>query len=62
MTRIKQHNVEEQMPKTMTVEELLNSGLVGIWKNRTDIDNNLDFARELRDRSWARKDTDNDPR
>lgn len=55
MARVKKHNVEEQAAKTMTVEELLNSGLVGIWKNRKDIDNNLEFARELRERSWARR-------
>ena len=62
MPRVKKHNVEEQMTKTMTVEELLNSGLVGIWKNRTDIDNNLEFARELRKRSWAPRETNHDPR
>jgi len=66
MPRVKKHNVEMQTTKsmtmTMTVEELLNSGLVGIWKNRTDIDNNLEFARKLRERSWVRKNINHDPR
>jgi hypothetical protein len=30
-----------------TGADLLASGLFGIWKNRTDITDNLEFAREL---------------
>lgn len=62
MPRGKKHNAEAQIAGTMTVEELLNSGLVGIWKKRTDIDDTLEFAKELRERSWARKETGHDPR
>ncbi|MBF0411037.1 MAG: hypothetical protein HQM10_27090 [Candidatus Riflebacteria bacterium] len=62
MPRLSKKKVEEQMLKTMTVEELLKSGLVGIWKNRIDIDDNLEFARELRDKSWVSKDLNSDLR
>ena len=62
MPRVKKHNVEEQITRTMTVEELLNSGLVGIWKNRKDIENNLEFARKLREKAWSHKHVGYDPR
>lgn len=53
-------NANKPETGTMTVEELLNSGLVGIWKDRKDIKDNVKFARELRGKAWIRKDTNND--
>jgi len=37
-----------------TGADLLASGLFGIWKNRTDITDSLEFARELRRRAEQR--------
>ncbi len=34
--------------KILTAKALLESGLVGIWKDRTDIGDNLAYARKLR--------------
>lgn len=56
----KKRNANKKEAGTMTVEELLNSGLVGIWKDRKDIKDNVKFARELREKAWARKDDKND--
>ena len=50
MPKTKKQNVDNPEIRTMTVEELLNSGLVGIWKDRTDIKDNVEFARELREK------------
>jgi hypothetical protein len=33
----------------MKVSDLLNSGLVGLWKDRTDIIDSSDYARSLRE-------------
>lgn len=41
--------------KKLTGARLLNSGLVGLWKNREDITDSLDFARALRDKAQRRK-------
>ena len=38
----------------MTARDLLNSGLVGIWKNRKDIGDSRAFAAELRKRVQRR--------
>ncbi len=40
---------------TLTASDLLNSGLVGIWADRMDIGNSLDFARRLREQAQTRK-------
>jgi hypothetical protein len=37
--------------KTFTARQLLNSGLIGVWENRTDIKDSLTYARQLRDQS-----------
>jgi len=37
-----------------TAANLLASGLFGIWKDRTDITDNIEFARELRRRAEQR--------
>ena len=36
--------------KTFTVRQLLDSGLMGVWENRTDIKDSLTYARQLRNR------------
>jgi hypothetical protein len=38
----------------MTAGELLKSGFVGLWKDRRDIGDTLEFARQLRDRAQRR--------
>lgn len=32
----------------LTARELLNSGLIGLWKERDDIGDSVDYARQLR--------------
>ncbi len=46
---------EPGQPIPMTGETLLASGLVGIWADRTDIGDTLEFARELRKRAETRE-------
>lgn len=41
--------------KTFTARQLLNSGLIGVWENRTDIKDSLTYARQLRDQSQAKR-------
>ena len=41
--------------KTFTVRQLLDSGLIGVWENRTDIKDSLTYARQLRDQSQAKR-------
>lgn len=38
----------------LTARQLLDSGLVGMWKDREDIDDNLAYARRLRERAQRR--------
>jgi len=38
-----------------TARQLLDSGIVGLWKDRTDIPDSPIFARELRDRAQRRR-------
>lgn len=46
--------IELRQPQVqgVTLDELLNSGLVGLWENRTDIDDSVEFARSLRRRAF----------
>jgi hypothetical protein len=53
-----QVTVEPLTPKEMRVlsaADLLNSGLVGIWAQRADIGDSLEFARRLREQAQTRK-------
>ncbi|MEK7675918.1 MAG: hypothetical protein AAB676_08820 [Verrucomicrobiota bacterium] len=34
--------------------DLLQSGFFGLWRDRTDIADNVEFARQLRNDSWRR--------
>jgi len=45
---------QEPVKKSMTGKDLLNSGLVGLWADRTDIGDSLEFARELRRKAERR--------
>ena len=40
--------VENFVERSMTGSDLLKSGLVGMWAERKDIGDSLEFARELR--------------
>ena len=40
----------------MTARQLLNSGLIGLWKERQDIVDSADYARQLREQAQRRSD------
>ncbi len=42
-------------PSHLTARTLLNSELIGLWKDRADIDDNLKFARLLRKKAQKRE-------
>ena len=41
--------------KTFTARQLLDSGLIGVSENRTDIKDSLTYARQLREQSQAKR-------
>ena len=47
--------------KPLTVGELRESGLIGMWKDRDDIADGASFARRLRDRAQRRESVSRDP-
>jgi hypothetical protein len=47
--------------RVMTAASLLESGLVGLWEDRTDIGDSVAFARQLRRRAERRGDSGDDP-
>jgi hypothetical protein len=47
--------------RELTARELLQSGLVGLWADREDIDDSLSFARQLRRRAERRQESADDP-
>jgi hypothetical protein len=38
----------------LTARQLLSSGLIGLWKDRTDIDDSAVYARQLREQAQRR--------
>ena len=40
--------------KRLTARQLLDSGLMGLWKDRTDIQDSAEYARQLRERAQRR--------
>jgi hypothetical protein len=42
-------------PRIQTADDLLHSGLVGIWADRFDLDNSRAFARRLREQAERRE-------
>lgn len=49
----------ESAPKAkrpyLTARALLNSGLIGLWKNRRDIKDSANFARKIREKAQRRR-------
>ena len=45
----------KSMRKNLTAKELLNSGLIGLWKDREDIKDSADYARQLRGKAQNRR-------
>ena len=41
--------------KRLTARRLLNSGLIGLWKDRTDIADSAGYARQLREQAQRRQ-------
>jgi len=48
-------------PQQLTARALLQSEVVGLWADREDIGNSLDFARQLRHQAERRRRSSNDP-
>jgi len=44
----------QQTKKRLTARQLLNSELIGLWKDRTDITDSVTYARELREKAQTR--------
>ena len=51
----------ESGPRQLTARALLQSEVVGLWADREDIGNSLDFARQLRHQAERRRRLSNDP-
>ena len=51
----------QSLAQELTARDLLQSDLVGMWADRTDIDDSLRFARELRRQADHRQRVDDDP-
>lgn len=41
--------------KRSTAQDLLNSEVFGMWADRDDIEDSVEFASELRERAWRRR-------
>lgn len=50
----------EQKPNP-TVRDWIESGLIGIWADRDDIGDSVEYARELRKNTWKPRVTLDDP-
>ena len=46
--------VREPQKRSLTAADLLESGLVGLWADRSDIGDTREFARRLRDQAQTR--------
>ncbi len=46
-------SVDRRRP--MTGQDLLESGIIGLWKDRTDIKSSADYARSLRQQAQTRQ-------
>lgn len=51
--------VGHDRPVSMTAAEMLKimeeEGFIGMWKDRDDIGDSVEFARKLRERTWKRE-------
>lgn len=43
-----------RMPKGITVKQLRESGLIGLWKDRDDTQDSSEYARQLREKTQQR--------
>jgi hypothetical protein len=43
-------------PRRLTVRQLKESGIIGLWKDRTDIEDSSAYARQLREQAEQRDD------
>ncbi len=50
---IPQHS-DKSSRKTLTAGQLRKSGIIGLWKDRQDIQDSASYARELRERAQIR--------
>lgn len=46
--------IRRPLVEGVTLGQLLESGLVGVWAERNDIQDNVEFARELRQKAFRR--------
>ena len=46
---------ETRRKKRLTARQLLNSGLIGMWKDRTDITDSVEYAHQLREQAQRRQ-------
>jgi hypothetical protein len=44
----------EEEKRPLTADDVLASGLVGLWSDRADVGDSRDFARQLRERAQTR--------
>jgi len=47
-------STETRAPRRLTAKQLLESGLVGLWQDRDDITNSVEYARRLREEAQKR--------
>ncbi|MGE3800081.1 MAG: hypothetical protein AB7H80_03605 [Candidatus Kapaibacterium sp.] len=45
---------DSERRKQLTADQLLHSDIVGMWKDRTDIPDTIEYARQLRDEAERR--------
>jgi hypothetical protein len=48
-------NTDKGAVAFLTAQGLLDSEIVGIWRDRADIDDSLDYARQLREQAQRRE-------
>ncbi len=44
----------------MTIRQFRESGLIGMWKDRDDMQDSAAYARQLREEAWKRRSSDYD--
>jgi len=49
------HTNNTTRKKRLTARQLLNSSLIGMWEDRTDITDSTEYARELREQAQRRQ-------
>lgn len=52
---ISSYPAPERSDTCLTARSLLHSGLIGLWKERTDIDDSTVYARQLREQAQNRR-------